>query len=90
LHFIKPSRSDWRAAVEWYSEWNAENGFKVQENIPEWACRAVFYEVYIGDVYSSFSGTFKGINNLIRKLPNIKELGFDAIQVMPRQYSVTD
>ena len=77
--------------------WYATLGLSTPQDRPEWVETASIFEVQIG--YSPFWGGYRyepypTVKDLLADLGRIKGLGFDALQIMPRQpypsYNVHD
>lgn len=89
--------SDWTRLRADFPDWYDAIGLRLPQNLPAWAGAASIYEVQIGT--SLFGGIadytpYPTAADLLADLPRIADLGFDALQIMPRQpfpsYNVVD
>ena len=88
----------WPQVLDHVQNWFSDLNISTPEDRADWTRRATIYEVQIGT--SLFAGgtwsysPYPELADLYRDLPRISELGFDTIQLMPRQpfpsYNVID
>lgn len=88
----------WDSVRERIPAWLSDLGVTSPHDKPEWTETATIFEVQIGT--SLFAGgtwtysPYPEVTDLLGDLPRIRELGFDTIQLMPRQpfpsYNVID
>jgi len=64
---------------------------------PEWARNAIFYEIFVRSFYDSNGNKIGDIKGMEKQIPYLKELGIDALWLMPispspsyHGYDVTD
>lgn len=94
--WFEPFTSRWTAALDRFGQWWDEIGFSAPDDVPDWAQNATYYEVFVGQTVMDGTGydPYSTVNDLIDDLPRIAALGFDVIQLMPRQpypsYQFTD
>ncbi|RJS91370.1 hypothetical protein CW705_04050 [Candidatus Bathyarchaeota archaeon] len=91
--FIRVFREGWREALKYFREWWESTGLRVPQDIPKWVMKAAIYEVHIGTKhYAGPYSPFPMIEDLIDALPRIKEMSFNAVQIMPwcSHYTVID
>ena len=58
-------------------------------NKPDWAKKSIFYEIFVRSFYDSDGDRIGDFNGIIEKIPYLKELGIDAIWLMPFNKSDT-
>lgn len=78
----------WDAQIDSIREWWPTVGLRTPDDRPEWAHNASFYECHVGSAkfIEGFEySPYPTASDLLDDLPRIHELGFDAIQLMPRQ-----
>ena len=89
---------DWEAVGSRVPEWIRAFGIVTPQDRPEWVSGTTIFEAQIGtSVFAGGSWSYSPypeLSDLRRDLPRIKELGFDTIQLMPRQpfpsYNIID
>ena len=89
---------DWQAIGSRVPEWIRAFGIATPEDRPEWVRGTTIFEAQIGiSVFAGGSWSYSPypeLSDLRRDLPRIKDLGFDTIQLMPRQpfpsYNIID
>jgi hypothetical protein len=89
---------DWPAVRDRVPDWLAALGVCTPGDSPAWTRRATIYEAQLGtSIFAGGSWTYAPyptVADLHRDLPRIARLGFDTIQLMPRQpfpsYNVVD
>jgi len=96
--YIIPFAGSWKKALNWYQHQFYEIlGFKKLQNIPPYVRGIRIYEVHIGK--KVFPGgyshsPFPTFSELEKGLDRIKDLGFNVIQIMPKEpfpwYTVYD
>lgn len=79
---------EWGDLLGHLPEWYAALGLQTPALKPDWAQGANIYEVQIG--YSVFAKGFRyapypQLDDLLADLDRVQQLGFDTLQVMPRQ-----
>jgi hypothetical protein len=80
------------------ADWYAALGIRLPEDRPPWTAQATIFEAQIGfSVFGSDGWEYRPYPtaaDLLADLPRIRDLGFDTIQLMPRQpypsYNVHD
>lgn len=88
----------WREHRDRVAGWYAGLGIRLPSDRPPWTGRATIYEAQVG--YSVFGpdgwaySPYPAAADLLADLPRIRDLGFDTVQLMPRQpypsYNVHD
>ena len=86
--FFHLEATEWRSLLGRLPEWYAAVGLQTPAVKPDWAKGANIYEVQIG--CSVFAKGFRyapypQLQDLLGDLDRIHQLGFDTLQVMPRQ-----
>jgi Alpha amylase, catalytic domain len=95
--YFRIYRGSWLEALQAFQGWYGESKYITPQQRCSWTRQAAIYEAFIGKVafsnginYSPYPEMDKLIEDLIR----IKDLGFNTIQLMPRQpfsgYTVFD
>lgn len=94
--YYRACSGGWDAALERFQRWYAEAGLVIPRDRPAWTERASLYELHIGNAVVA-EGPYAPLptaHDLLERLPYIKALGFNTVQIMPRQpysgYSVHD
>jgi glycosidase len=94
---IAVQQGTWHQAMEWFQAQYERVGLVTPRERPTWAGEAVIYEVHIGTapfLNDVFYAPYPEVEDLIRDLPRIADLGFNAIQLMPHWpfcgYTVVD
>ncbi|HWH96909.1 MAG TPA: alpha-amylase family glycosyl hydrolase, partial [Pseudolysinimonas sp.] len=93
---IGAADTNWDAIRPLVTSWWAPAGITTPADPAVWAVAAAIYEAQVG--FSVFTETryepYPGVHDLIADVPRIAGLGFEAIQLMPRQpypsYNVHD
>jgi glycosidase len=94
--YARTNDAGWEALLQDMHPWYDSVGLRVPEDSPEWTTSATLYELHIGNAVVKY-GPYEPlprVQDLLARLPEIKRLGFDTIQIMPHQffagYSVHD
>lgn len=94
---LRLSHDGWASALEWFQEWYRTTRWVVPENIPDWVRNFKSYEVHVGPKRFAQGVTyqpFRRVSVITARLPEIRDLGFNVLQLMPRcpfpSYSVHD
>ena len=85
---LEPFADDWDAQVDAIRDWWQTVGLETPDERPDWAEGAAFYECHVGSAkfVDGFEyAPYPSAGDLLEDLPRIHELGFDVIQLMPRQ-----
>jgi len=97
LMTLNLARGDFGRVREEWGAWASRYGLTSPNNPPSWMFGANIYEVQIGTSYFWKNNSYcryPEIQNLIQDLDRVQELGFNVIQLMPRQpypsYNVHD
>jgi hypothetical protein len=93
---VQVTHGDWYEALEsfhaWYDEVDLVAPDASDSPTPDWARSARIYELFIGEARRP--GKYPNIETLLDDLERIKDLGFNAIEIMPQRdfpsYSVVD
>lgn len=94
---IDPTSRPWPLLRDEIPGWYPALGIRLPEDSPEWTSHASMFEVQLG--VSRFGGAadyspYPTVRALIDDLPRIRAIGFDTLQIMPRQpfpsYNVVD
>lgn len=90
--------SPWSEILPNVSDWFADIGLTTPRDRPDWTARATIFELQIGT--SIFGGgsfnyaPYPDMQALYDDLPRIRDLGFDTLQIMPKQpypsYNIVD
>lgn len=89
---------DFGAVIGSVPRWFADLGITTPVDSPEWTRGATIYEAQIGtSIFAGGSWTYSPypeVSDLYADLPRVAAMGFDTIQIMPRQpfpsYNVVD
>lgn len=97
LMTLNLERGNFDSVREQWSAWASRYGLTSPNNPPTWMFGANIYEVQIGTSYfwkNNAYCRYPEIRNLIEDLDRVQKLGFNVIQLMPRQpypsYNVHD
>ena len=94
--YARTNPAGWEALLQDMHGWYQTVGLHVPQDRPTWTSSASLYELHIGNAVVKH-GPYEPLpraEDLLARLPEIKRLGFDTIQIMPHQffagYSVHD
>ncbi|MBM3187848.1 MAG: hypothetical protein FJZ90_03900 [Chloroflexi bacterium] len=92
--YVQVFHRPWLQALEQFQTWYAQMGIRVPES-PAWARTARIYELFIGHhPMRGPANKFPEMQHLVDDLPRIKDLGFNAVEIMPHMpfpsYSILD